>query len=68
MSDTPTLTQTNVGLSISTKNAGGFIVGGTEGKTVTDLRAVALNEGENEFVFTSETELCRVTAIEVFED
>ena len=68
VSDTPTLTQTNVGLSISTKNAGGFIVGGTEGKTVTDLRAVALNEGENEFVFTSETELCRVTAIEVFED
>ncbi len=68
ISNTPTLTQTNVGMSISTKNAGGFIVGGTEGKIVTDLREISLNEGENEFVFTSETDLCRAVAIELYVD
>ncbi|MBO5786163.1 MAG: glycoside hydrolase family 3 protein [Clostridia bacterium] len=67
VSDTPVLTQTNVGMSISTKNAGGFIVGGTEGNTVSDLREISLNAGDNEFVFTPESDLCRVTAVEVFE-
>lgn len=68
ISDTPVLTQTNVSLNVSTKNAGGFIVGGTEGKTVTDLREISLVEGENEFIFNSETDLCRAVEIELFED
>ena len=66
ISTTPTLTQTNVGMSISTKNAGGFIVGGTGGEIVTDLREISLNAGENEFVFTSESDLCQAVAIEIF--
>ncbi len=66
ISDTPVLTQTTVMLNVSTKNAGGFIVGGTEGKVVTDYREIALIEGENEFVFTSETDLTRAVSIELF--
>ncbi|MBR6562589.1 MAG: glycoside hydrolase family 3 protein [Clostridia bacterium] len=67
VSDTPVLTQTSVGMSISTKNAGGFIVGGTEGKVVTDLREISLNSGDNEFVFTPDSPLCRVVMVEVFD-
>ena len=67
VSDTQPLAQTNVRMSISTKNAGGFIIGGTDGKTVTDLREISLNKGENQFVFTPDSDLCTSTLIELFD-
>ncbi len=67
VSDTSPLVQTNVTLNLSTRNAGGFIVGGTEGKVITDLREISLVEGDNEFVFNSESPLCKVVKIELFE-
>ncbi len=67
VSDTPVLTQTSIALNVNTKNASGFIVGGTEGKIFTDYREIALVEGENEFVFTSETSLAKAVSIELFE-
>ena len=67
VSETEALVQTNVTLNLSTKNAGGFIVGGTEGATVTDLREIGLTHGDNEFVFTSESPLCRATKVELFD-
>lgn len=67
VSDTPALTQTSIALNVNTKNACGFIVGGTEGKVFTDYREIALAEGENEFIFTSETPLAKAVSIEIFE-
>lgn len=66
VSDTSPLVQTNVALNISARNAGGFIVGGTEGKAVTDLREISLAEGDNEFVFSSESPLCKAIKLELF--
>ncbi len=66
-SETETLVQTNVSLNVSTKNAGGFIVGGTDGKTVCDYREIGLVGGENEFVFRSESPLCKAVLIELFD-
>ncbi len=66
ISDTPVLTQTSISLNVSTKNAGGFIVGGTEGKIFTDHREIGLIVGNNEFVFTSETPLARAVLVELF--
>ncbi len=66
VSDTPALTQTSIVLNVSTKNAGGFIVGGTEGKLFSDYREIALIAGDNEFVFTSDDVLARAVLIEVF--
>ncbi|MBE6693101.1 MAG: beta-glucosidase, partial [Ruminococcaceae bacterium] len=66
VSDTPALTQTSISLTVNTKNAGGFIVGGTEGKIFTDHREIALTEGNNEFVFKSETPLAKAVRIELF--
>lgn len=66
ISDTPVLTQTSISLNVSTKNAGGFIVGGTDGKIVTDYREIGLIAGNNDFVFTSETPLARAVKVELF--
>ncbi len=67
VSDTPVLTQTSVSLTISTKNAAGFIVGGTEGRVFTDYREISLIEGDNEFIFNSDDKLCKATLIEIFD-
>lgn len=67
VSDTESLVQTNVSLNVSTKNAGGFIVGGTDGKTVYDHREIGVNGGDNEFVFTSESDKCKAVLIELFD-
>ena len=66
VSDTPALTQTSISLTVSTKNAGGFIVGGTEGKIVTDYREIGLIVGNNEFEFKSETPLAKAILVEIF--
>lgn len=66
VSDTPVLTQTSIMLGINTKNAGGFIVGGTEGGVFSDLREIALVAGDNEFVFTSDDPLAKAVLIELF--
>ena len=65
-SDTPALTQTNIMLNVNTKNAGGFIVGGTDGTIVSDHREIALVAGDNEFVFTSDDPLAKAVSIELF--
>ena len=67
VSETDELTQTNVMLNLSTKNAGGFIVGGTNGEIFADYREIGLSEGENKFVFTSENGQCKAIAIELYE-
>ena len=67
VSTTEALTQTNVMLNVTTKNAGGFIVGGTNGEIFADYREIGLSEGNNEFVFTSENDQCKAIAIELYE-
>jgi hypothetical protein len=67
VSTTEAFTQTNVMLNVTTKNAGGFIVGGTNGEIFADYREIGLSEGNNEFVFTSETDKCQAVAIELYE-
>lgn len=67
VSTTDALTQTNVMLNLTTKNAGAFIVGGTDGKIFADYREIGLSEGNNEFVFTSETDKCQAVAIELYD-
>ena len=54
-------------LNLTTKNAGAFIVGGTDGKIFADYREIGLSEGNNEFVFTSETDKCQAVAIELYD-
>ncbi len=66
LSDTSPLVQTNIGLLINTKNADAFIVGGTEGGTVSDYREISLVAGDNEFVFVSDDPLAKAVSIEVF--
>lgn len=66
VSTTPALTQTNVNMHINTKNAGGFLIGGTEGSIVYDYREVSLVEGENNFAFTSESDKAYAVSVEVF--
>ncbi|MBQ3230951.1 MAG: glycoside hydrolase family 3 protein [Clostridia bacterium] len=66
VSDTPVLTQSSISLTVNTKNAGGFIVGGTEGKTVCDYREIGVITGENKFVFSSETPLAKAVSVEIF--
>ena len=66
VSDTPALTQTSIMLNVSTKNAGGFIVGGTGGGVFSDYREIALLGGDNEFVFTSDDPLAKAVLIELF--
>ena len=66
VSDTPALTQSSISLTVSTKNAGGFIVGGTGGEIVTDYREIALIVGNNEFEFKSETPLAKAVLVEIF--
>ncbi len=66
VSDTPVLTQSGISLTVTTKNAASFIVGGTEGKVITDYREINLICGNNEFVFKSETPLAKAVSIELF--
>lgn len=66
VSDTPVLAQSSISLTVNTKNAGGFIVGGTDGKTVCDYREIGVITGENKFVFASETPLARAVSVEIF--
>jgi len=65
-SDTSALVQTNVALNVNTKNVDAFIVGGTEGGTVSDYREIALVEGNNEFLFTSDDPLAKAVTVELF--
>lgn len=66
VSDTDTLVQTNVSLHVNTKNVDAFIVGGTDGGTVTDYREISLVAGNNEFVFTSGDSKARAVNVELF--
>ena len=66
LSDTSALVQTNIGLHINTKNVDAFIVGGTEGGTVSDYREISLVAGDNEFVFVSDDPLAKAVSIEIF--
>ncbi|MBR5277999.1 MAG: glycoside hydrolase family 3 protein [Clostridia bacterium] len=66
VSNTNVLTQTSISLIVSTKNAAGFIVGGTDGKVFTDYREIALRAGENEFIFNSGSPLANAVTIEIF--
>ena len=66
-SDTSALVQTNIALNVNTKNVDAFIVGGTEGGTVSDYRMIALVAGNNEFLFTSDDPLAKAVTVELFE-
>ncbi len=66
VSNTPELTQTNVSLNINEKNAGGFIIGGTGGKEISDYREISLVKGENKFIFTAENSEASAVRIKVF--
>jgi beta-glucosidase len=65
-SETPALVQTNIGLNVNTKNVDAFIVGGTEGSTVSDYREISLVAGDNEFIFASDDPLAKAVSIEIF--
>jgi len=65
-SDTPALTQSDIQLIISYKNAATYTVGGTEGKTVTEYRVISLIEGNNDMVFKPETDKVKVLKIEIY--
>ena len=65
-SETPALVQTNIGLNVNTKNVDAFIVGGTEGSTVSDYREISLVAGDNEFIFASDDSLAKAVSIEFF--
>ena len=66
ISDTPALTQSDIQLIISWKNAATYTVGGTEGKTVTEYRVISLTEGDNEMVFRPETDKVKVLKVQIF--
>ncbi len=66
-SDTSALVQTNVRLNVNTKNVDAFIVGGTEGGTISDYREIALVGGNNEFLFSSDDPLAKAVTVELFE-
>ena len=66
-SQTSALVQTNIALNVNTKNVDAFIVGGTEGGTVSDYRMIALVAGNNEFLFTSDDPLAKAVTVQLFE-
>ena len=66
ISNTPALTQSDIQLIISWKNATTYTVGGTDGKTITEYRLVSLLEGDNEFAFHTETDKTSVVKLTVY--
>lgn len=66
-SATSALVQTNVRLNVNTKSVDAFIVGGTEGSTVSDYREIALVGGNNEFLFSADDPLAKAVTVELFE-
>ncbi len=66
MSDTPALTQSDIQLIISVKNAATYTVGGTEGKTVTEYRVISLIEGNNDMLFVTGSDMVKVLKVEIY--
>ncbi len=66
VSDTPALTQSDIQLIISTKNATTYTVGGTGGKRIKEYRVISLIQGKNEMVFVPETDLVKVVTVKVY--
>ena len=66
VSDTATLTQTNIQIKVNELNAGSLLVGGTGGKTECDYREISLYAGENRFLFISESSEARVVSLEIY--
>lgn len=66
ISDTPALTQSDIQLIISTKNAATYTVGGTDGKTTTEYRIISLISGNNEMSFVSESDKVKVVKVQIY--
>ncbi len=66
ISNTAALTQTNIVFRVNDKSAGSLIVGGTNGKVMSDYRECAFAAGENKLRFKSESADARVVSVEIY--
>ena len=66
ISNTAELTQTNIVFKVNDKSAGSLIVGGTNGKVMSDYRECAFAAGENKLRFKPESADARVVSVEIY--